>query len=107
MTTAGLPSCCMQPMICRVPGEPPIPEGEEHIARLGELRVPTHTSAFPEARPVRCNAARAHVMPHGPAKAEAVSAPGAAVQHLGDVVAFERQRVTQELIVGERACTGR
>src|SRR5262249_4991228 len=50
-------------------------------------------------------AARAHVMPHGPAKAELIRAPSTAVHDFGEAVAFWRQGMTQELIVGERAWT--
>ena len=39
----------------------------------------------------------------GPAKAELIRAPSTAVNDFGEAVAFWRQRVTQELIVGERA----
>ena len=81
----------------------PIPEGDEQVACLRELIVTPDASAFPEAPPVRCEAARAHVMPHGPAKAELIRAPSAAVDDFGDAVAFWRQRLTQALIVGERA----
>jgi hypothetical protein len=42
-------------------------------------------------------------MPHGPAKSELIRAPRAAVDDFGDAVAFWRQRLTQELRVGERA----
>jgi hypothetical protein len=42
-------------------------------------------------------------MPHSLAKAELIRAPSAAVDDFGDAVAFWRQRLTQPLIVSERA----
>jgi hypothetical protein len=81
----------------------PIPERHQQVACLGELVVTPHASAFPKARPVRGEAARAHVMPHGPAKAELIRTAGAAGDDLGDAVALRCQRLAQELIVGERA----
>ena len=41
-----------------------------------------------------------------PAKAELIRAPGAAGEDLGDAMALRCQRLTQQLIVGERARTG-
>ena len=80
-----------------------IPECHEQIPCLRHLVIAAHACGLPKALSVRGEAARAHVMPHGPAKAELICAPSASVHDFGEAVAFWRQRVTQELIVGERA----
>ncbi len=43
---------------------------------------------------------------HGPAKAELIRAPSAAVDDFGDAMALRSQHLAQELIVGEGARTG-
>jgi hypothetical protein len=107
MTTAGLPNWRMHCTLWAVPGGgPPIPEREEHVAGLRHLVVAAYTGAFPEALPVCGEAARAHVMPHGPAKAELIRAPSTAGDDLRDAVALRCQCLTQELIVGERTGSG-
>ena len=84
-------------------GRAPIPKRQEQVACLRHLVIAAHACGLPKALPVCGEAARAHVMPHGPAKAELIRAPSTAVNDFGEAVAFWRQRVTQELIVGERA----
>src|SRR5215831_17321493 len=83
-------------------GRAPIPERQEHVAGLRHLVVAAHACGLPKALPVRGEAARAHVMPHGPAKAELIRAPSTAVNDFGDVVALRCQCLTQELIVSKR-----
>ena len=78
-------------------------KGDEHVAGLRHLVITAHTGALAKALPRRCEAARAHVMPHGPAKAELIRAPSAAVDDFGDAVTLWRQGLAQALIVGERA----
>ena len=72
---------------------------DQHVPCLRHLVIAAYACGLPEALPVRCEAARVHVMPHGPAKAELIRAPGAAVHDLGDVVAMRCQRAGQELII--------
>ena len=80
-----------------------VPKADQQVAGLRHLVIAAHACGLPKALPVCGEAARAHVMPHGPAKAEPICAPRTAVHDFGEAVAFWRQRVTQELIVGERA----
>ena len=56
-------------------------------------------AVFPKRSHVRCEAARAHVMPERPAKAELIRTAGAAVQHLRDAVFVLCQHLAQTLIV--------
>jgi len=76
---------------------------DQQVPCLRHLVIAAHACGLPKALPVRGEAARADMVLERPAKAELIRAPGAAVQHLRDAMALRRQRLTQELIVGERA----
>ena len=81
----------------------PIPERDEHVACLRHLVVTAHTGRLPEALPISAK----DLMPDGvlprPAVAELIGAAGAAGDDLRDAVALRCQRLTQELIIRERA----
>ena len=87
-------------------GRAPIPKGDEQIACLRHLVIAAHACGLPKALPGRGEAARADMVLERPAKAELIGAPGATVDDFGDAVALRCQRLTQQLIVGERARTG-
>ena len=82
---------------------PPIPERHEHVAGLRHLVIAAHAGAFPKALPVGAEELMLDRVLPGPAIAELIRAAGAAGEDLRDAVALRRQRLTQELIVGERA----
>jgi len=84
-------------------GRAPIPERQEHVACLRHLVVAAHASAFPEALPISAKELMLDLMLPGPAVAELIRTVGAAGEDLRDAVALWCQRLTQELIGGERA----
>ena len=81
----------------------PVPEGQEHVAGLRHLMIAAHACGLPKALPVGAEELMLDLMLPGPAIAELIGAPRTAVNDFGEAVAFWRQCVTQELIVGERA----
>src|SRR5215831_11841640 len=80
-----------------------IPEGDEHVACLRHVVVAAHTGAFPKALPISAKELMLDLMFPRPAVAEAVGAPGATSEDLGDTEQLGRQRATQELVICERA----
>ena len=88
-----------------VPGarRAPIPERQEQVACLRHLVVAAHASAFPKALPISAKELMLNGMFPGPAVAELIRAAGAAREDLRNAGALWCQRLTQELIVGERA----
>ena len=84
-------------------GRASIPERQEHVAGLRHLVVAAHASAFPKPLPVGMEELMLDLMFPRPAVAELIRAPGAAGDNLRDTEALRCQRLTQELIVGERA----
>ena len=84
-------------------GRAPIPERQEQVAGLRHLVVAAHASAFPKALPISAEELMLDLMLPGPAIAELIGAAGAAGDDLRDAGALRCQRLTQELIVGERA----
>jgi len=84
-------------------GRAPVPERQEHVACLRHLEVAAHASAFPKALPISAKELMLDLMFPRPAIAELIGAAGAAGDDLGDVGALWCQRLTQELIVTERA----
>jgi len=81
----------------------PIPERDEHVAGLRHLVVAAHASAFPEALPLGAEELMPDGVLPGPTVAELIRAPRAAGDDLRDAGALRCQRLTQALIVGERA----
>jgi len=65
--------------------------------------IAAHTGRLPEALPVGAKELMPDGVFPGPAVAELIGAAGAAGDDLGDAGALRCQRLTQELIVGERA----
>ena len=65
----------------------PIPERHQHVASLRQLLSTADACGPAKARPRGGEAARAHMVPDGPAKAELVGPARAAVQHLRDAMA--------------------
>src|SRR5262249_647272 len=80
-----------------------VPEGDEHVATLGQLVVPAHAGGLPKALPLGAEALRGDRVLPRPAEAEAVGAPGLAREDLGNAVTIRRQHLTQELIVSQCA----
>jgi hypothetical protein len=80
----------------------PIPERDEHVACLRHLVITAHTSAFPKALPISAKELMLDRVLPCPAVAELIGAAGAAGEDLRDAVALWCQRLTQELIIGER-----
>ena len=84
-------------------GRAPIPEGEEHVACLRHLVVVAHTGAFSKALPIGAKELMLDGVLPGPAVAERIRAVGTAGKDLGDAAFVWCQRLTQELIICERA----
>ena len=84
-------------------GRAPIPERQEHVACLRHLEVAAHASAFPKALPISAEELVPDGVLPGPAVAKLIGAAGAAGDDLRDAMAFRCQRLTQQLIVSERA----
>ena len=80
-----------------------VPKTDQDIADLRHLVVAAHASAFPKPLPVGTKELMLDRVLPGPAIAELIGAAGAAGDDLRDAGALRCQRLTQELIVGERA----
>src|SRR5262252_9063712 len=78
-------------------------ERHQQISCLRHLVIPAHTSGLPEALPISAKELMPDGVLPGPAVAELICAAGTAREDLGDAGALRCQRLTQELIIGERA----